>query len=370
MKKEQKSVNYYNHTLLKGSVKGFKWNEELCMTAEGESATYITEMFDTKDEAGSYNRLIIEGDFPQMKLEVIAAATDTLSPIWLKDFDSLNDYFKSDKVPVREKGETLKKLSFVRGINATDMLLHDIKGRYIWVYIAVHPISSDASCKLNGFKFEYPKNSFTEYFPEIYQENNFFDKYIGIFQSIFLDEENKVASLPTLLDYETAPDHVVEQLALWVGIDNNDKIFSPAQLRTIIANMDLYQGAKGTTAALSSIIELACGKTPKIVENFKWNSENMPSSRREMYGNLYGASYNDFCVIIDISDGYQMPINDEKLEIIIDNYSMVGTGHKLVKLDMCPHSDTHCYLDVNGILSTPMVAETSGIALGSHITMG
>ncbi len=370
LNRELKRVNYYKHSLLKGIYKGFNYNDQLQMTMEDSWAYYITPMYDTKDYQGSFNRLVLEGDFSKVKLEVVVAATDHLNHSHPEGFEDLGQYFSSPNVKAREKVATLKKLSHSRSINAKDMLLHDIKGRYVWVFIAVHPLESEASCLLEGFQLQFPKLSFTQYLPEIYQENQFFDRYIGVFQSLFLDEEEKVAQLPNLLDYETAPDNIVEELASWVGIDNKERIFSTQQLREIIKGMDLFQGCKGTKKALEAIIELATGITPIIVENFKWNTGGIPAYRQEMYGNLYGSSYNDFCVIMDISSGYKLPINDEKLGIIIENYTMVGTGYKLVKLERCPHSDTHCYLDINSVLSTPQMAETSGIMLGSHITMG
>lgn len=34
------------------------------------------------------------------------------------------------------------------------------------------------------------------------------------------------------------------------------------------------------------------------------------------------------------------------------------------------HMDTHCYLDVNSYLSTPVEADTSGFVLGGNYVLG
>ncbi len=372
MKQESKYINYYKCELKKGYYEGFTLDEELHLNLEeGGTGCYITRMLDTYDMDTTYNRLKIEGDFTDAKVEIIVAVTNTLNPYWVDDDTDLQEYLKEEKISVEDKVAMLKNLPHHRYVNTYDVLLNGLSGRYVWVCIYAQPISFASSCKINGFKLEFPQTSFTEYFPEIYQGNDFFDRYIGVFSSMFLDQEAKIDIIPRLLDFQSAPDEIVEVLASWLGIDNSAGYFTPEQLRHIITNIDIYQGCKGTKKALEHIVALVTGITPRIVENFQWNDDNISEAHKSNYRTLYGETSNHFCVILDTSKANApLPISEKKLEKLIESYCMVGTNQKLVKLELCSHADAHCYLDVNSRLSVPEVASVDGLTLGAHITVG
>ncbi|HPR40846.1 MAG TPA: hypothetical protein PKV62_07545, partial [Oscillospiraceae bacterium] len=220
MKQPLKYVNFYKRSLARGTMRGMTCGGDLCVTLSNPlgNGYYITPMFDTMDGESSYNRLVVDADFENAKVEILVGATDYGS-VFINDKEvSLEKYFADTRVPYEEKAETLRALSSVRAVNEKDILLHDLSGRYVWVMAAVFPMG-EGSFLLRGLRLEFPKSSFTEYFPEIYQDNAFFDKFIAVFQSMYLDVERRVDDIPHLLDYETTPDENVAYLADWLGID-------------------------------------------------------------------------------------------------------------------------------------------------------
>mgnify|MGYP001323097240 CR=1 FL=1 len=372
MKQPLKHVNFYKRTLARGVYEGFAADGDMCLTLADvyETGMYITKAFDTFDEGSTYNRLVVDGDFSDVKLEVIVAAADGLGAV-IDDKDvELDSWLADPDVPMERKAETLQGLPHVRMVNTTDILLHELQGRYFWIFVGVYP-GGEGSCKLRGMRLEFPKYSFTEYFPEIYQDDDFFDRFIAVFQSMYLDQERKIDEVPRLLDYESTPDENVAYLADWLGIDNPGGVYTTQQLRVLIRDNDLYQGGKGTRCAMEKIVELVTGIRPRIVEYFQWNRYSQSEAQRTLLGGLYGSSSNDFCVILDVTNRPgDLPIDEQSLEKIIDSYSVIGTSHKLVYLRRCSHTDTYCYLDVNSCLSTPTAATVDGVMLGSHITVG
>ena len=78
MKQELKYVNFYKSALLHGTYKGLNCDDNLSLYLDSDviEASYITPMFDTNEITCTYNRLIIDGGFSGIKLEVIVAATD------------------------------------------------------------------------------------------------------------------------------------------------------------------------------------------------------------------------------------------------------------------------------------------------------
>jgi len=370
VKQELKAVNFYRLALLKGCYSGMKATREHRLALSGEAGAYITPMFDTQEAQCSYNRLVVDGRFEGAKLELIAAATDETDVFIEGKPQCLEEYLANGQVPAPKKAEALRQLPHVRAVNTRDILLHDLKGRYVWVFVALYP-TGKCDCELEGLRVELPKYSFSEYFPEIYQGNDFFDRYIAVFQSMFLDMERQVDNVPRLLDYRTTPDENVEYLAGWLGIDNSRHLFTTGQLRHIIENIDVFQGSKGTKRALEQIILLLTGIRPRIVEHFRWQRPVFTSARIQANKALYGETGSHFCVILDLTRA-QLPekIGEKDLEWLIESYSVMGLQFKVVYLRMCSHTDTHCYLDVNGALSIPEIAGLEVGAFGEHITIG
>lgn len=372
MKKPLKYANFYKCALLRGCVHGMKADENLVLHLEdaSRSGAYLTPMFDTGEEDGTYNRLCIRGEFSGAKLEVIVAAADERNVILDGEQVDLKEYLGDPQVSADAKAEVLTALPHIRMVNTQDILLHELQGRYAWAYVGMIP-DGTGDCSLEGLRLEFPRYSFTEYFPEIYQEDPFFDRYIAVFQSMYLDAERRIDEVPAMLDYESADSEGVEKLAGWLGIDNRSGRYSVSQLRQLIRENDLFQGGKGTRVALEEIIALITGIRPKIVEHFQWDTLPLSAAQRKLCGELYGKTSNHFCVILDLTHQTSpLPVSREELEKLINAYSMIGIQHKLVYLRKCSHTDDHCYLDVNSCLSVPEIAAVDGITLGSHVTVG
>ena len=110
--------------------------------------------------------------------------------------------------------------SYVRKVNTDDFLLHELKGRYLWILIRISGAAVDSHFCIEGFRVEFPWTSFSGYLPEIYQEagqNSFFERYMAVFQSMYEDLEQQVDHLPRILDYESTPDENLETLLTWTG---------------------------------------------------------------------------------------------------------------------------------------------------------
>ena len=368
MKQQLKYVNFYNDALLRGCYTAFMPNDDGVLTLFERQGSYITPMFDTKEKGCGYNRLIIDGQFEGAKLEVIAAACDETDVFIDGESVSLNAYLSSPHVPPEKKAEVLSAMSCMRRVNTTDILLHSLKGRYVWIYAAVYPLGS-AAFELKGMRLEVHKYSFVEYFPEIYHGNDFFERYIAVFQSMFMDAERSVDDFPILLDYHAAPGENVEYLAGWLGIDNSRGLFSHRQLRHLIENIGLFQGARGTKQALEQVIQMLTGVRPRIVEYFEWMREGLSASAIEANKALYGDTPSHFCVIMNLTKS-QMGVSAADIEYLIESYCPLGAVFKVVYLQDCSHTDTHCYLDINSALSVPETAGLDSGAFGEHIVIG
>ncbi len=370
MKQALKSVSYYGRSLLGGSYGGLAEAGAYRLRLTDGAGYYLTRGFDTGEDGCSFNRLVVDGSFNGAKLEVIVAATDEATAVIDNAPRGLEEFFHDAGIlPVR-KAEHLAALPHVRAVNTRDILLHSLRGRYVWIYVALTPGGGAAEdCALGGLLLELPKVSFTEYFPEIYHGNEFFDRYIAIFQSLFLDVEKRVDRIPELLDYRTTPDENVALLAGWLGISNTHGLFTPAQLRHLIENLELYQGSKGTKHALERVTQLLTGVRPRVIEYFEWARPGLSEAQLEVNRRLYGETPNHFCVILNLTWG-ELNVPESDLRRLIEEYSPLDSQCSIVALKICCHTDTHCYLDVNSALSVPEAASVDGGAFGGHFTIG
>lgn len=372
MRQPLKSVFFFRRALLQSCLHNLRPDDGLSLAADrpGSPAACVTAVFDTRDEDTTFNRLVVEGSFEGAKLEVIVAACDSLEAIVEGRSERLDRYLADSAVPMQDKAALLRGLAHVRAVNSTDLLLHALTGRYVWVFVGIYP-AGQCACRLDGMRLEFPRESFTQYFPEIYQQDEFFDRYIAVFQSLYLDIERKAEELVRLLDYQCAPDEQVAELAGWLGIDNENNLFSVDQLKSVIAQLELFQGAKGTRAALEAAVYLITGIRPRIVEYFQWSTLASSAARRRLNEQLYGGEPNDFCVILDLTrQKQQLAVSSAELDALIERYSVMGSSHRLVCLRYCSNIDAHCYLDVNSVLSTPRAVNIDGTALGDYITVG
>ncbi|GKH50576.1 hypothetical protein CE91St46_16870 [Eubacteriales bacterium] len=368
MNQAPKHVNFYRKALRRCRRTNLELDAalSLVMTDPARPAACLTRVFDSGDPDTTYGRLQIEGELEGGKLEVVVAVSDSLET----PEGSLDELLGDPSLTFGEQVRLLRSLRHLRAVNTRDLLLHHLTGRYLWIFVGITP-GGVCRCRIEGIRLDFPHESFTRYFPEIYQDSDFFDRYIAVFQSMFLDLERQADQIPRLLDYQNVSDEQLLELASWLGIDSMDGIFSPDQIRRIIAGIDLFQAGKGTRRTLAAVVELACGIRPRIVEQFQFDRLPAPESRRRLNAQLYGSGPNQFCVILDLTgNGGSLPLSQPELDRLIDEYSVIGSSHKLVLLRDCTHTDTHCYLDVNSRLSIPENASVDGAVLGGYLTVG
>lgn len=365
MKQKQKKINYCRLSLQGGTRNRMELSEDYRLLGSGGgSFSYLAPVFDTRDIKSTFHRFLLQGEFKDCKYEVIAAAVDS----------DISSVIYRDGITTEEQKEILRSFVHVRKVNKTDFLLHELEGRYLWIYIGVSAFRLDSSFTIRGFQVEFPKSSFLEYLPEVYQntQDTFFYRYMAALQSLYVDLEAEIGRLPKMLDYESTTEDKLPVLAEWVGLDNSVYPFSPQQLRYMIGHLWELQAGKGTRRVLEQVLRLVTGRTVYLIEYFKWSEWMQESSAlSEIFRKLYGGDESVFSVIIDFTREESKKQPDSELIMRqIEEYMPLGNRCNLVYLTESYHMDTHCYLDVNSYLSTPVTADTGGFVLGGNYILG
>jgi len=345
-----------------GSVSGFtpQTGGGLLLTSENGVGYYFLKGFDTGEDEMSFNRLKLADNFTRgMKLTTYVLIQDSPYGEYNNNIVEIDEVLQDNDIPQIKKLSPKDKLEFLlqQGAkiysNHTDILLHGLVGRYIW--IAIRSYNTEDKCySLSGIQIEYPMLTFVDYLPQVYSEGGeFFQRYMGIFQSLYLDVEKTIDKLPLYLDVDTVPDSFLSYLGKWVGIDNSSDIFNPSQMRKVIKRATIINGGKGTKATLEELITLYTGTKPIIIEYFYWeNTIGTELERKKLYQRLYGEDRCFFTVIIDMKQASKGIVRD-KLKHLIEQYKPAMSKYHLVLLENCDHSDIHCYLGINSYLAKP-----------------
>jgi len=328
-----------------GLINGFQIDKgRLVLKKEDGIGYFFLRGYDALTEEMTWNRLVLRDNSTyKVKTELYLLA---------KDDPEIETVLQGNNLNCKQKIEYMISQGAKHYVNMQDLFLHDLCGRYIFVALQAYNVEGE-DYVLEEMAIEYPKKTFLDYFPQIYSENNdFFERYVGIFQSLYLDIEKRISEMSALLDVDTTPDYFLNYLGSWVGIDNSEEIFSPSQMRQVLRKAMRINAGKGTKATLEQLIMLYTGAKPIIIEQFRWQKNVFSKTQKQLYGKLYGKEANCFAIML-IKDQITQEVKWDKLRRLINKYIPITTSYKLIILDQCYHTDQHCYLEVNSYLARP-----------------
>ncbi len=169
-------------------------------------------------------------------------------------------------------------------LNVKDLLILSPPGRFLWLKIELAGNGTDTST-IKQLKVYFPRLSYLQYLPAVYQSDpiskDFLERFLSIFETVLSSVENKIDRIAEYFDPDGVPDReFLEWLASWVDM----KFYQGWSLETCRRLLrhapELYR-QRGTVAGLKLIISLAFGVEVEILEHFRlrrWLFLNSQSS--------------------------------------------------------------------------------------------
>ena len=109
------------------------------------------------------------------------------------------------------------------------------------------------------------QSSYLKYLPSMYQEDEFMEQFLLIFESILGPIENTVDNLPLYFDPKMIPEPLMPWLASWVNL-TLDHTWPVERRRELVRSAaELYRW-RGTRWGLSQYLQIYTGTTPVISE--------------------------------------------------------------------------------------------------------
>lgn len=106
---------------------------------------------------------------------------------------------------------------------------------------------------------------YARFLPDIYQENDFLQRFLRIFEDIWEPLEQRQDHIALYFDPHTCPLSFLPWLASWLDIPLNPHWPQARQRRLLAQAMELYSW-RGTRYGLIRLIEICTGLTPQITE--------------------------------------------------------------------------------------------------------
>ena len=366
MKQKPKYVNFVGARLVQGQYRNMCLEEGDVLTGKGSMVSYyIAPVFDSRQEQESWQSLHLDLDTEGCRVTVLAAASD----------EDYTEVLKNAEMSFEEKEELIRRMDFTQKINTQDFLLTNLCGRYFYLLIKVQG-QTGAQFRFSGAKMEFPKNTFLDYFPEVYRQgNDFFERYISIFQTLYLNLEKEVDGLPDRLDYEKAQGQDLTALAEWAGLSRvwiaeALQCGGEEALRRLIAHANELQSARGTCGALELLMKLLYGRDTAVLEYFKWfeyveKDPQLLSTYRKLYG-----KENTVSIFLDEEQG-KLPDREEteRMQKAAAQMLPIGTSLRMIPIRRNSHLDTHCYLGKNSRLASPAGVQTDQARLYGNLVL-
>lgn len=152
-----------------------------------------------------------------------------------------------------------------------DCLVQSRAGRYLRVQVQLKS-NAVASPLLRGIRIYFPRESYLQYLPAIYQEDDesrvFLDRFLSIFQTTFDGIDHQVDDLWQLFDPISTPDRWYTWLASWVALPINP-VWTNQQRRTALKNAGKVYPTRGTPAGVEELIKEYSGVDARLVEHFR-----------------------------------------------------------------------------------------------------
>ncbi len=337
----------------------FKDDNMVCKSKNGGSAYYISMALDSGEKEVVWDRFRIFSNISRnYNLTLCIYASDTKivkSPYIAKGNIEVNldDYLKDNSVSIETRAKVIGELDGAKEFeNVNDILLYGFKGRYLWFSVELVNYGME-DLEISGIKIEFPRIAFIGYLPEMYRskqpKDSFLARFIGVFQSIYLDIEEKVDKYPTKFDPMQTDTEFLVWLSKWFSI-NDGYMWDEQKLRRILSQIVSLYKIKGTKKVIDEIVKLYTGKKGIIIEQFQLINNDFYNRNKKLIGRLFGDNGYTFSVLVDkesIAD------SDEYMALMkcISLFKPADSKCNLVVLNDNIYLDYHCYLGINSYIA-------------------
>ncbi len=323
---------------------------------------FMSRIFDSGDRGTVWHRMLINMEnCTADELRVTVYAADNKEFSFQGRQYTIDEVFHDKKLDLDKKTQMFSVFEKRRINGARDALLHDVSGRYLWVYIEVFGISGNPAV-IKDVRLFLPAESWIDHLPQIYRKSDskdrFLERYLGIFQTLYEEVEGEIERISEKFDPECAESGFLEWLADWLDI-SDCSLWEESKLRRLLLSaMSLYRG-RGTKESLSKAIELYTGEKPFIIENFALRERIGTQEYEKTLVPMYGSDPYKIFILVR-SDVIHSDNDKDALWRIAREMIPITVDFELKILEPYIFLGQYSYLGINTYLGKPGNAVLDG----------
>lgn len=227
----------------------------------GQPGHFLSRTLDSWEKETVWHRLLVHSTVGgNMAVVISVYATDSEAAKLMTEEQAARHMSLESRMAAMSAMEQLT----VR--NPQDLLLHQVKGRYLWIGMTLWGDGAQGP-EVSLVQIFFPRESWNQYLPEIYQtgESEFLVRFLAVFQTLYDRLEREIRGSARLLDLQSAPPESLRILGDWLHVDNSH-LWTIEHLRRYLERGAGTYENRGTAAALERKVEIFAGEKPMIQE--------------------------------------------------------------------------------------------------------
>lgn len=349
----------------RGAGENVQWTADGIAMQDSEKAAYFySRVFDSREKQTIWHRIRLRAkSLGDASIRFTFYVSEV--PYLLQDGQTrqIAEVLQDTHLSMTEKKQLFAPYAVKTAQNPTDALLHEAQGRYLWFLAELFGFGGQSPV-LEHIRIDFPKETWLQYLPEIYQNPpesaSFTERFLSIFQSLYDSIEAEMAQLPAKLDPTAAEGEFLHWLAGWLDLEDT-YLWTEAQLRYLLQHAMEFYRKRGTRQGIAELIALYTGEMPYLIEHSALRAVSDDMRIRERMRRLYGDSDFLFTVVVR-----EEVVPDAKtyqtLLKLIENAKPAHTEVNVVVLKPYLFLEKYTYLGMNSVLGQYRTAGLDGFA--------
>lgn len=234
--------------------------------------------------------------------------------------------------------------------NPRDALIK-AQGRYLWLKIDMLGDSRQTPV-IKSIRAYFPRTSYLDYLPVIYQENkdsrDFLEHFLSLFETFFSQTEETINRITRFFDVDAASGEFLPWLGSWLSVTAEEN-WDETRVRQLIKQAPGLYRQRGTREGILDLLEIYTDERPIIIENFQ--TYDAPDYMKDDIERLFGNDAYTFHVLFRPG-----VLDSDKLlgvERLLAAEKPAHTRVKVIPLQPWIQLGEHSYLGLNSYLNRP-----------------
>ncbi len=245
----------------------------LKLSSNSRRAGYMfSRVYDSMESEMQWHRFTVEGEFREAGISVRIYACEQPTVLVDGRYYLISEIIGDEDMSLVQKLKILAPYEAMAVSGQSDILLHDITGRYLFFLLEL--FRQEDEPKIESICIRFPRESWLKYLPGVYAKDDrkgdqsksgFTERYLALFQSLYEDLESEIRDGARLMNPAAIDRHLLINLAQWFDV-KDVHLWPDDRLRELIPRLPELMRMKGTARGITEYVRLYTGEEPHLTE--------------------------------------------------------------------------------------------------------